>query len=333
MTRLNLALGRREESGTPTPPGQAPATAAADAADATHGWHPWRWTANIVMAVLLAMFFHMLITNPNFQWDVVAEYFFSEPVLLGLRMTLIVAVVAMVLGIALGVLIAVFRLSQVPLLKSTGAVYVWFFRGTPGLVQLIFWYNFAALLPELSIGIPFGPAFAAWPTNTLISAFTAAIVGLGLHEAAYMAEIVRGGLLSVEHGQTEAAKSLGMGKTRTLFRVVLPQAMRSIVPPTGSRTINMVLATSLVSFVALADLLYTVQSIYNRTFQVIPMLIVAVLWYLAISSVLFVGQSYLERYYGRGARTAQPGMVWQPLTLMRRRGAARRDAKTEGTIA
>ena len=209
--------------------------------------------------------------------------------------------------------IAVFRLSQVRLLKAVGAAYVWFFRGTPGLVQLIFWFNFGALLPQLSIGIPFGPEFASWPTNTLISAFTAAILGLGLHETAYMAEIVRGGLLSVDHGQSEAAQSLGMRKTRALFRVVLPQAMRSIVPPTGSRSINMVLATSLVSFVALADLLYTVQSIYNRTFQVIPLLVVAVLWYLLISSVLFIGQTYLERYYGRGARQAQAATAWQSL--------------------
>lgn len=277
----------------------------ADAAQATHGLHPWRWLANAVMLVLLAMFFHMLVTNPNFQWDVVAEYFFSTPVLLGVRMTLIVAFVAMTLGIVLGVVIAVFRLSNVWLLKTVGAAFVWFFRGTPGLVQLIFWFNFAALMPQISIGIPFGPEFASWPTNAIISAFTAAILGLGLHETAYMAEIVRGGLLSVDHGQSEAAQSLGMRKARVLFRVVLPQAMRSIVPPTGSRSINMVLATSLVSFVALADLLYTVQSIYNRTFQVIPLLIVAVLWYLIISSVLFIGQSYLERYYGRGSQQAQ----------------------------
>lgn len=275
------------------------------------------------MLLLLAMFSHMLFTNPNFQWYVVAEYFFSDPVLLGLRLTLIVAFIAMLLGIVLGVVIATFRLSQVRLLKSVGATYVWFFRGTPGLVQLIFWYNFAALLPRLSIGIPFGPEFAAWPTNTLISAFTAAILGLGLHEAAYMAEIVRGGLLSVEHGQPEAAQSLGMRKMRTLFRVVLPQAMRSIVPPTGSRSINMVLATALVSFVALADILYTVQSIYNRTFQVIPLLIVAVLWYLIISSILFVGQSYLERYYGRGARQAQAATAWQSLKQARRAASAR----------
>lgn len=274
------------------------------------------------MLVLLAMFINMLITNDNFMWPVVAEYFFAEPVLLGVRMTLVVALLAMVLGIVLGVIIAVMRLSEVPLMKVVGAAYVWFFRGTPGLVQLIFWFNFAALLPVVSVGIPFGPSFASWPTNQLISAFTAAVIGLGLHETAYMAEIVRGGLLSVDDGQTEAAKSLGMGRTRTLFRVVLPQAMRSIVPPTGSRSINMVLATSLVSFVALADLLYTVQSIYNRTFQVIPLLIVAVLWYLVISSVLFIGQSYLERYYGRGTRQGQSSTPMQQLVQMGRQASA-----------
>lgn len=311
MTGADTSLPIRGGSGKdPGPPGGAPV---ADAARATHGWRPWRWVGNIAMLVVLAMFVNMLITNDNFMWPVVAEYFFADTVLLGVRMTLVVAVLAMVLGIVLGVIIAVMRLSNVPLMKVVGAAYVWFFRGTPGLVQLIFWFNFAALLPVISVGIPFGPEFASWPTNTLISAFTAAVIGLGLHETAYMAEIVRGGLLSVDDGQTEAAKSLGMGRVRTLFRVVLPQAMRSIVPPTGSRSINMVLATSLVSFVALADLLYTVQSIYNRTFEVIPLLIVAVLWYLVISSVLFVGQSYLERHYGRGSRRGPGATPMQQL--------------------
>lgn len=301
-------------------PSSSGTTPVADASAATHGWRIWRWVGNIMMFVVLAMFVNMLITNDNFMWPVVAEYFFAETVLLGVRMTLIVAVIAMLLGIVLGVIIAVMRLSDVPLMKMVGAAYVWFFRGTPGLVQLIFWFNFAALLPVISIGIPFGPAFASWPTNQIISAFTAAVIGLGLHEAAYMAEIVRGGLMSVDDGQAEAAKSLGMGRVRRLFRVVLPQAMRSIVPPTGSRSINMVLATSLVSFVALADLLYTVQSIYNRTFEVIPLLIVAVLWYLVISSVLFVGQSYLERYYGRGSRRG-PGATPMQQLVHSSRGA------------
>lgn len=304
MTRGRGAAGREGQGITypPNPPraGSGPTGAVVDAATATHGFRIGRSVASAIVLVLLAMLMHMLVTNDNFQWSVVGEYFFSTPVLDGLRLTIIVAVLAMALGIILGVVIAVCRLSQVALLKAVGGAYVWFFRGTPALVQLIFWFNFAALLPRISVGIPFGPGFASWSTNSLITAMSAAVVGLGLHEAAFMGEIIRGGILSVENGQTEAARSLGMGKARTLFRVVLPQAMRSIVPPTGSRSINMVLATSLVSFIALGDLLYTVQSIYNRTFQVIPLLVVAVLWYLIVSSFLYVVQSYLERYYGRG---------------------------------
>lgn len=294
--------------GEPTPR----RTDAVDASKATHGVHIGRIIASLVVLVLLAQLINMLVTNQHFQWDVVGRYLFSAPVLDGLKITMVVAVLAMALGIILGTIIAVCRLSQVALLKGVGAAYVWFFRGTPALVQLIFWYNFAALEPRLSLGIPFGPEFVSWSTNSLISAGSAAVVGLGLHEAAFMGEIIRGGLISVDSGQTEAARSLGMRKARILFRVVLPQAMRSIVPPTGSRSINMVLATSLVSFIALGDLLYTVQSIYNRNFQVIPLLIVAVLWYLAISSLLYVAQSYLERFYGRGHRM-QTYDVFEPI--------------------
>ena len=318
----------------PTPPATGPPDATeaagmgrppvADAAQASRRPSLAQWGATAAAIVLLAQFGHLLVTNDNFAWPVVADYFWSPPILDGLRMTLLVAVLAMAIGCALGVLVAVCRLSGNWLLQAIGGGYVWVFRGTPALVQLLFWFNFAALLPELSIGVPFGPAFASWPTNSLITAMTAAVVGLGLHETAYMAEIVRGGLLSVDHGQKEAAQSLGMSKTRTLLRVVLPQAMRAIVPPTGSRAINMVLATSLVSFVALADLLYTVQSIYNRTFEIIPLLMVAVLWYLVISSVLYVGQSWLERHYGRGTRRTDTTGWWQMLTA--RTGLGQKEA-------
>lgn len=293
----------------------------ADAATATRRPSWGHWAATALVAVLLAQFAHLLITNDNFAWPVVAQYFLSPPIIDGLQMTLLVAAVSMAIGCLLGVAVAVCRLSSNPLLKAVGGGYVWIFRGTPALVQLLFWFNFAALLPQLSVGIPFGPALVSWPTNSLITAMTAAIVGLGLHETAYMAEIVRGGLLSVDHGQKEAAQSLGMSRARTLVRVVLPQAMRAIVPPTGSRAINMVLATSLVSFVALADLLYTVQSIYNRTFEIIPLLMVAVLWYLVISSVLYVFQSWLERHYGRGSARTDTNLRWQDLAA--RAGLAR----------
>ena len=179
-------------------------------------------------------------------------------------------------------------------------MFVWFFRGTPLLVQLILWYNLSFLFPQITLSIPFGPTLAAWNSNDLITPITAAIIGLALNEAAYMAEIIRGGLLSVDRGQMETAEAFGMRPMRALWRIVIPQAMRSIVPPTGNQFISMIKATSLVSVIAMADLLYSAQSIYNRNFEVIPLLMVAVLWYLLITSILSVIQSRIERYYARG---------------------------------
>ncbi|SOH93901.1 polar amino acid transport system permease protein [Monaibacterium marinum] len=238
--------------------------------------------------------------NPNFGWPVVADYFFSRTVLDGLIVTMSLAVVSMIIGVALGLPIAIGRMSSDPLARGLSGAFVWFFRGTPLLVQLILWYNLSILFPQISLSIPFGPTLAAWNSNDVITPLTAAIIGLALNEAAYMAEIIRGGLLSVERGQMETAEAFGMKRMRALRRIVIPQAMRTIVPPTGNQFISMIKATSLVSVIAMADLLYSVQSIYNRTFEVIPMLMVAVLWYLFITSVLSVFQSMIERYYARG---------------------------------
>jgi polar amino acid transport system permease protein len=240
---------------------------------------------------------------------VVGQYFFDPVVISGLYVSLGLTVVAMAFGIVLGLLLAVARLSKDRLASSLASLFIWFFRGTPLLVQLIFWYNLSTLFPTLSIGIPFGPTFVSWDTNSVISPMTAAIAGLALNEAAYMAEIIRGGLLSVDRGQFETAEAFGMTRSRALRRIIIPQAMRSIVPPTGNQLISMIKATSLVSVIAMADLLYSVQSIYNRTFEVVPMLLVAVIWYLLITSVLNIGQSYVERYYSRSDRrsgAAQP---------------------------
>ena len=209
-------------------------------------------------------------------------------------------VVAMLIGVLLGLPIAIARMSKDPLANSLSGLFVWFFRGTPLLVQLILWYNLSFLFPEISISIPFGPTLASWDANDVITPVTAAILGLALNEAAYMAEIIRGGLLSVERGQTETAEAFGMKRMRALWRIIIPQAMRTIVPPTGNQFISMIKATSLVSVIAMADLLYSVQSIYNRTFEVIPMLMVAVIWYLLITSVLSFFQTLIERYYARG---------------------------------
>ena len=243
-------------------------------------------------------FAYIVAVNPNFQWGVVGAYFFDPTVLQGLTVTAGLTVVAMVLGVALGLILAIARMSKDGLASSLSALFIWFFRGTPLLVQLIIWYNMSALFPRISIGI------TAWDTNDLITPLTAAILGLALNEAAYMAEIIRGGLLSVDKGQAETAEAFGMTRGRALRRIVIPQAMKAIVPPTGNQLISMIKATSLVSVIAMADLLYSVQSIYNRTFEIIPMLMVAVLWYLLITSILNVGQSAIERYYSRGDRGA-----------------------------
>ncbi|MCA0425490.1 MAG: amino acid ABC transporter permease [Proteobacteria bacterium] len=252
-----------------------------------------------ITIAILGGFFYICAINPNFGWPVVAQYFFDPTVLKGLSVSLGLTVVAMVLGTALGLIVAVARMSKDRLATSLAGLFIWFFRGAPLLVQLIFWYNLSTLFPKISIAIPFGPTLASWDTNSLITPLTAAIIGLSLNEAALMAEIIRGGLLSVDKGQMETAQAFGMTRNRALRRIIIPQAMKSIVPPTGNQLISMIKATSLVSVIAMADLLYSVQSIYNRTFEVIPMLLVAVFWYLLITSVLNVVQGAIERYYNR----------------------------------
>lgn len=259
-----------------------------------------------VVVAIAANALWVVARNENFGWPVVAQWFFDPTVMQGLTVTLWLTVVAMSLGVALGLILAVMRMSGDRLASGLAGLFIWFFRGTPLLVQLIFWYNLSTLFPTISIGIPFGPTFASWDTNDVITPITAAIVGLALNEAAYMAEIIRGGLLSVDKGQAETAAAFGMTKGRALRRIVIPQAMRSIVPPTGNQLISMIKATSLVSVIAMADLLYSVQSIYNRTFEIVPMLMVAVIWYLFITSILNVGQGYIERYYARGVRRSIP---------------------------
>ncbi|MCU1665574.1 MAG: polar amino acid transporter, inner rane subunit, partial [Pseudonocardia sp.] len=208
--------------------------------------HPGRWLAVALLAVLAAMLVNTVLTNDGFRWPVVGEYLFSPPVLNGLRNTLVLTVLSMAIGIVGGIGLAIMRLSPNPVLSSVSAVYIWLFRGTPLIAQLLFWNFLAALYPRLALGIPFGPEFISFDTNQLINQFAACLLGLGLNEAAYMAEIVRGGLLSVDEGQSEAAGALGMSRSQTLRRIVLPQAMRVIIPPTGNETISMLKTTSLV---------------------------------------------------------------------------------------
>jgi polar amino acid transport system permease protein len=257
---------------------------------------------------------HSIATNPHFQWGVVGDFLFDHRILRGVRVTIELTVISMAIGIVIGVTLAVMRLSPNPLVSGSSWLYIWFFRGTPVLVQLLFWQFVSALYPKLSIGIPFGgPVFASGDANHLIKPFTAAILGLGLNEGAYMAEIVRAGILSVDEGQHEAAQSLGMSRLQTMRRIVLPQAMRVIIPPTGNETISMLKLTSLVSVIAYTELLYSVQLIYSQSFRQIPLLIVASLWYLIVTTVLSIGQYYIERYYGRGSAREMPQTFLQRL--------------------
>lgn len=271
-----------------------------DAATAARRPQIRTWIAVVVVLILLAQATKFVATNPAFAWPVVLEYFTSVYVLQGLAATLQLTVICMALGILGGIGLAAMRLSDSKPLVWFSSTVVWVLRSVPLLVQLIFWYNLAALLPQISIGIPFGPVFSSWNTNDLITPLVAAIVGLAMHEMAYMAEIIRAGVLAVPDGQIEAARSIGMRRYQLFLRVILPQAARVSVPPTGSQVISMLKATSLVSVIAMRELLYSVQETYNQTFQVIPLLTVAVLWYLIVTSLLAVGQIYLERRLGRG---------------------------------
>jgi polar amino acid transport system permease protein len=266
--------------------------------------HIGRYVAAAISLVLIAWMSVGAVRNPRFEWGVVWEYMFDDAILAGLRTTLVLTAVAMAIAIVLGVVLAIMRLSGNPVLQSISWIYVWVFRAVPTLVQLIVWFNLGALYPKLSIGIPFGPEFITGEANSLISAWTAALLGLGLHEAAYMAEIIRSGIEAVDRGQREAALALGMSRAMVMRRIVLRQAFRIIIPPTGNQVISLLKVTSLVSVIALSDLLYSAQVISARNFLVIPLLIVISIWYLFITSVLMVGQHYLERYMSRSDRDA-----------------------------
>jgi polar amino acid transport system permease protein len=271
--------------------------------------HLGRWVAGFVIVTLIGLLLNSAARNPRFRWPIVKEFITSEAILRGLGITLMLTAVSMVVGMVLGVVIAIMRLSMNPVVRGAAFGYVSFFRGTPVLVQLLFWYNLAALYPLISFGIP-GVALNA---NNLISPIMAAILGLGLNEAAYMSEIIRAGIISVDHGQSEAAGALGLTRLETMRRITLPQAMRVIVPPTGNELIGMLKTTSLVSVVSVPDLLYSSQLIYARNFATIPLLIVASLWYLVVTTVLSIGQFYIERRYARGQRHL-PQTPWQQLS-------------------
>lgn len=276
--------------------------------------HPWRWVATGVVAVVLAMFVNMLVTNPAFQWQFMFDNMFTPPVLNGVRTTLLLTVLAMVIGVAFGIVLAVMRLSPSPVISGAAWVYTWFFRAVPRIVLAILFGNLGILYATFSVGLPFdrqlldllgftdaNARIFGVDARTIGAGFVAGLLALALSEAAYMAEIVRAGISSIDTGQTEAAQALGMSRMLTLRRVVLPQAMRVIVPPTGNETIAMLKDTALVAFVPVtSELFFQLQAIGSRTFQIFPMLIAACIWYLALTSVLMVAQHFVERRFSRG---------------------------------
>jgi len=271
--------------------------------------HPGRWISAAVIVFLGLLLLRSVVTNPNFGWSTVGMYIRDVSIVRGIGVTLQLTVICMVIGIVLGVVLAVMRIAANPVVRSAAYAYVSFFRGTPVLVQLLFWYNLAALYPSITFGIP-GVDLDA---NAIITPMTAAILGLGLNQAAYMSEIVRAGILSVENGQSEAAGALGINRLQTMRRIVLPQAMRVIIPPTGNEAIGMLKATALVSVISVPELLYSAQIIYARTFETIPLLMVASLWYIVVTSILSVGQYYVERHYAKGGQRSLPATPWQQL--------------------
>jgi polar amino acid transport system permease protein len=291
--------------------------------------HAGQWIGVAFLALFVAMLIHTLFSKIptgartchlvagryqchallkwRFGWNVIFHYFTNGQVLRGLVITLELTVLAMVIGIVLGVVVAIMRLSHSRLLSGAAWTYTWLFRGTPVYVQLLLWGFIAFLYPTFAIGIPFTHIYLFhFGANTVFIPFNAAVAGLGLNEGAYFSEIVRSGLIAVDEGQTEAATSLGMTRGQSLRYVVLPQAMRVIIPPTGNEVISMLKTTSLVSVVAVVDLLGAVANIYGQTFQIMPMLLLASMWYLIVSTILSIGQFYLERYFSRGALRTPP---------------------------
>ena len=268
--------------------------------------HPARWVATAFVAVLLAMVVSSLLTNPRWEWDIVAQYLTWPSVLSGLWGTLRLTAAAAVVGFGLGTVLALMRLSRSPLLRSVSWTYTWIFRSVPLILQLLLWYNLAYLYPPLTFGVPFGPSFAGVDTLSVIDKFGAAVLGLGLSQAAYASEIVRAGIIGVDQGQHEAAAALGLPRRRQQRRIILPQAMRTIVPTAVNEIIGLVKGTSVVYVLAYGELFYIVGVIYGRNQRVVPLLMVAGIWYLVVTTVLTVAQYYLERYYAKGALRQLP---------------------------
>ncbi|UNS98898.1 amino acid ABC transporter permease [Streptomyces tubbatahanensis] len=268
--------------------------------------HWGRYVSAVVVLVLLALLVRAFATAEGLRWGSVGDFFFDDQILEGVKNTLVVSVLAMLMGLVLGVILAVMRMSKNPVTSSVAWGYIWVFRGTPIYVQLLLWFNLALIFPILDIM----PIYKDEMTDVM-TPFMAALLGLGLNEAAYMAEICRAGIQSVDEGQTEASQALGMTQAQNMRRVVLPQAMRVIVPPTGNEFINLLKTSSLCSVVMYEELLRKGQNIGNTSSAVVELLMVATVWYLVITSVFSIGQYYLERRFARGSSRQLPDTPWQ----------------------
>ncbi|MBO9196861.1 amino acid ABC transporter permease [Rhizobium sp. 16-449-1b] len=267
----------------------------------------------VVLIAVVALLIYMVATSRHISWSTIPQYIFDETILDGIRLTILFTVLSMVISIVAGAILATMRLSSNPVLSGFSSLYIWFFRGTPLLVQIIFWFNIQLFIPSIDIGI------FQIDTNVIVTAFVAALLALSLNEAAYMAEIIRGGLLAVDGGQGEAAKALGYTPAQAMLRIIFPQALRVIIPPIGNQTISMLKTTSLVSVVAAQDLLTRAQNIYARNFLIIELLIVASIWYLVMTTIASCIQYAIEQRLGRSAK--QPPAVWKAaLRLMRAEG-------------
>lgn len=272
-----------------------------------------RWLSALLVLLCVVAMAHSMINNPRFEWGVIAENFTEASILQGVLMTLQLTAISVVLGFAFGTVLALMRLSSNPVLVAVSWAYTWFFRGVPMLVQLFLWYNIAALYPTLSLSLPGVGELWSAQSNALISPFSAAVIALVMHQSAYAAEIVRAGIQSVGNGQLEAARALGYRPAQIFRFTILPQAMRAILPPAGNEVIGQLKTTAVVSVISLQDVLFSAQIIYQRTYEVIPLLLVATLWYLLMTSVLSVGQFYIERYFSRGVSRGSSRTLWRSL--------------------
>ncbi|MFC5212371.1 amino acid ABC transporter permease [Streptomyces coerulescens] len=286
--------------------------------------HYGRYVSAVVALGLLAAIVYAF-SQGKINWGAIPDYFFDDRILDGVGKTLLLTILSMAIGIVGGVLLAVMRLSKNPVTSSIAWFYIWFFRGTPVLVQLIVWFNLGLVFEYINLG-----PFYKNEWSDFMTPFLTALLGLGLNEAAYMAEICRAGLLAVDEGQTEASHALGMSHVKTLRRIVIPQAMRVIVPPTGNEVINMLKTTSLVSVVQYPELLRAAQDIGQTSGAPAEMLFLAAAWYLLLTSIFSIGQYYLERYYARGSSRSLPATPFQKIkaNLL---SLSNRSASTGGT--